>query len=192
MSTDLLVGGSGAVRRRPVLRLLVVALAVLAVAGYAGVRLDRGRQVDALIAGAAQAEQVVSDAERSLAGLVRYSQGTLSAPDLGAEQRDAVLQSFVRDAERFRPRMAAPRARVAGVRVAPWDGRLREARTAVLARIDAWTAALDAARAEPDRLLTQRRDTGALRGRAAASLVTAAGGRGGTALRRLVAELVGR
>jgi hypothetical protein len=187
---DMIAGGHERSRSR--LRVVALVLAVLAVVAYAGVRADRDRQVHALVASAARAEQVVADAARSLAGLVAYSDAALSHADLGSAQRDAVLQSFVRDSERFRPRMAAPRAAVAAVRVMPWDGRLRAARAAVLARIDAWTAAVDAAPRDPDLLLTVRRDTRGLRQQTADLLLAVAGPRDDPELDRLVSSLRGR
>lgn len=191
MSADLLAGGADPPRRRPAWRAAVVVLILLAVAGFAVGRADRDRQVDALVAAAAQAEQVVTDAGTSLAGLVAYSNAALSRPDLAPAARDAVLQSFARDAARFRPRVAAPRAAVGRVRVMAWDGALREARSLVRARIDAWTASVDAATSHPDTLLTVRRDTRDLRARTADALQAAAG-RSGPELDRLLATLRAR
>lgn len=192
MTADLLAGGSESRRRRPVLCALAVVLVLLAVAGYAAVRADRDRQVDALVAAAVRAERVITDAGTSLSGLVAYSNAALSRPDLEPAARTAVLQSFARDAARFRPRVQAPREDVSRVRAPAWDAGLREARSLVLARIDAWTASVGAAATHPDELLTVRRDTRGLRDRTADALLRAASGRGGPELDRLVAALRAR
>jgi hypothetical protein len=156
----------------------VLALVALLVAGgLAGIRWEEQRRLDALLAAAEDAEQVVNDSRRSLGGLVRYSNGLLARTDLAPEQRAAVLDTFAVDAQRFLPRMAGPRAAVADVSPLPWDGELADARDAYLARIDAWTGFVAAAVEEPDTLLLERRATRPAREAAAAALIEAADGR---------------
>lgn len=119
MSADRLQSGPERLRGRTGVRALALTLAVLAVLGYAGVRTERGRELDAVVTAAAQAEQVISAAGVSLAGLVGYSAAVLSHADLAPASRDAVLQSFVRDAQRFRPGVTGPRTALAGLRILP-------------------------------------------------------------------------
>lgn len=70
----------------------------------------------------------------SLGGLVQYSNALLARTDLSPQQRAAVLSTFAVDAERFPPRTTEARQALERVRPLPWDGELREARAALLAR----------------------------------------------------------
>jgi hypothetical protein len=181
---------SGRERAPSLLRLVALGVVLALVAGGVAVlRWERQRQLDARISAASSAERVVSDQRRSLAGLFRYSEALLGRSDTQPAQRAAVLASFSADAARFRPRIAAPRAAVAEVRPLPWDADLAAARPACLARIDAWSAAVEAGRDDPDLLLAEPRDTRAARARAADALETAAGSSGGEALKALTRSL---
>ena len=176
MSADVLSGGDERPPRRRRTALLVVV--VLLVVGAVGLeRWERQRQLDALLAAAADAEQIVLDSRRSLSGLVSYSGAVLARPDLEPSQRAALLSSFAADTSRYPPRMARPRSAVAQVRPLPWDGELEQARAAYLARIDAWTSFVASAVEQPDTLLLERRSTRPARETAATALVAAADGR---------------
>ena len=168
-ATDVLTAGDDDARPRRWPRVLLV---LLLLAGGAGVGLeqDRQRQRAALVDAAVDAEQVVGAARTSLAGLVSYTSATLSQPGLAPEQRQALLATFARDAQRFVPRMRSRRAAVAEVRVLPWDDALRDARTAYLARVDGWTALVESSVDDPQSLLLERRHTREARERASAAL----------------------
>ena len=192
MTAEQLASGADDARPRTGLRVGVVLAAVLVAALYGVVRWESDRQYDALLSAAVDAERVVQDSRRSLGGMVQYSSGLLARTDLGPEQRAAVLDSFAVDAERFPPRMQAPRAAVADVRPLPWDGELRDARDAYLARVDAWTGFVAAALEEPETLLLERRATRPAREQAAAALEAASDGRGGDRLATVRDALLGR
>jgi hypothetical protein len=161
-------------RLRSLLGLGVLSVVVLLVLGA---RWESQRQLDALLAAAGDTEKVVQDSRRSLGGMVQYSNGLLARTDLTPSQRGAVLDSMAVDADRYPPRVAAPRTAVEQVRPLPWDDDLRRAREAYLVRIDAWTAFVAAAQQEPDTLLWERRATRPAREAAVKALEAAAGGR---------------
>ena len=183
---------SGTERRRPRLRLALVLLAVLAVAAYGVARWESDRQYEALLDAAVDTEKVVQDSRRSLGGLVQYSNALLARSDLAPAQRAAVLDTLAVDARRFPPRVEGPRAAAAAVRPLPWDGELRAARDAYLARVDAWTRFVAAAQDEPDSLLLERRATRPAREAAAEALAAAADGRAPDRLAQVQAALLGR
>lgn len=170
---DELVGGPGRERSAWWSRVALVVV-VLAAVGVGVERYEHQRQLDALLTAAADAEQVVDDSRRSLAGLVQYSSQLLSRSDLAPEQREAVLASFALDAQRFPPRMARPRAALEDVRALPWHDELASAREAYLDRVDAWTAFVDGVQADPSSLLFERRATRPSREAAAQALSAAA------------------
>lgn len=170
-------------------------LAALLVLGLAAVALERWesrRQLDALLQAATRAEQVVQESRRSLGGLAQYSGGLLARSDLGPAQRAAVLDTFAVDARRFPPRVADARAALDRVRPLPWDDELADARAACLARIDVWTAFVEAAQAEPDALLLERQATRAEREAAARAVQAAADGRAGPQVAALTESLLSR
>lgn len=189
---DALVSGPEPSRRRRALLVVVVVLALLCAAGAVAARWERQRQLDALVGAAAEAERVIAAQHTSLYGLYGYTAAELARTDTGAAQRAALLAVFSTDAGRFRPRMAAPRAQASSVHPLPWEGDLSRARAAVLARIDAWTAAIDASQADPDRLLSERRDTQAERVGAADALLAASDGHADAALAGVLTSLRGR
>jgi hypothetical protein len=191
-TADELSGGSdrpGWSRRR---RWLLVALLVAVTAAAGGAQWESRRQLDALLLAASDVERVVQDSRRSLAGLVHYSSALLTRTDLAPEQRAAVLGTLAADAQRYPPRTQAPRAALAGVRPLPWDSDLREARAAYVARLDAWTALVEAAQDDPLRLLYERRDTRDQRQAAARTLEAAADGRAAEQVAALQRDLLGR
>lgn len=171
---------------------VAVALVALALGLLALERYESQRQLDDLLAAAADTEQVVGDARRSLGGLVNYSNGLLARTDLEPEQRAAVLDSFAVDAGRFPPRMEQPRAAVEQVRPLPWDDELAGARQAYLDRVDAWTAFVASAVDAPDTLLLERRATREVREQAAAALLEAADGRSAAAVTEIREALLSR
>lgn len=174
VAPDVLAGGLGDAPPRRWPRVLLALLLVAGVA-LAAEQWERQRGRAALVDAALDAEQVVVSARASLAGLVAYSGGTLARSDLAASQRQALLSTFARDAQRFVPRMTARRDAVAAVRVLPWDDDLRAARQRYLERLDGWTSFVTATGDDPGSLLLERRHTREQRERAAAALRTAAG-----------------
>jgi len=177
--------GRGGSRRRRAVTVLVVLLVVGAVAAE---RWESDRQRDALLDAAVAAEAVVQDARRSTTGMVQYTGSLLARPDLDVAQRTAVLDSLAVDARRFPPRIAEHRAAVAQVRPLPWDEDLADARAAVLARIDAWTAFLDSTAQQPETLLFERRATRPAREQAAQALAGLGDPRGDQLVERLLDE----
>jgi hypothetical protein len=185
---DEILGGDPSARARGRLVAVVVVLALLA-AGVVGVRWDQHRRLDALVSAAADAEHVIGESRTSLGRLYQYSDAVLSHPDMAPEQRAAVLHTFAVDAARYRPRVERPRRAVAGVSPLPWDDALRAARQAYLARVDAWTAAVDAGQTDPRVLLVDPPALRRSRIEAADALERAAGGQRTAALDALTALL---
>jgi hypothetical protein len=172
-----LAGGSDRPGRRGRRTAGLVALLVVALLGTGAEQWESRRQLDALLVAAADVERVVQDSRRSLSGVAGYSAALLARPDLGPEQRAAVLSTFAEDARRFPPRTAPARVALEQVRPLPWDRELHAARKACLARLDAWTAVVEDGQDEPLLLLQERRTTRAEREAAAGALRAAAGGR---------------
>lgn len=190
MTSDQLVSGRDDGRPHRLRGVALVVVAVLVALGVVGARWESQRQLDALLAAAEDAEQVVRDSRTSLGGMVQYSGALLARPDLEPAQRAAIVDSMAVDAQRFPPRMAGPRAEVVQVRPLPWDDDLQRAREAVLARIDAWTAFVAATQERPDTLLLERRVTADARQAAVEALVAAASGRSSDRVERLSGELL--
>ena len=188
-ATDEIVGGESRPprSRRPAV-VLVVVLALVA-AGLAGVRWEQRRGLDALVSAAGDAERIIGESRTSLGRLYQYSDAVLSHSDLAPEQRAAVLHAFAVDAARFRPRVDRPRRAVVAVSPLPWDDALRAARRAYLARVDTWTADVDAGQSDVRVLLVDPPAMRRARKDAADALDRAGGNRRSTTLVALTAQL---
>lgn len=189
---DQLSGGDDRAPRGRGRSVALVLLVLLAAALYGAERWESRRQLDALLTAGTEVEAVVGDSRRSLGGLVQYSNGLLARTDLSPKQRAAVLSTFAVDAERFPPRTVEAREALEQVRPLPWDGELRAARAALLARVDAWTGFVAGAVEAPDTLLLERRATRPAREAAAAALEDAADGRADDRVSALQQALLSR
>lgn len=160
-------------RRR---RALVVLVVLLLIAGLAGDRWARHRELDALLDRVAVAEQAVRASQSSLASLAGYQSALLVRADVPPSARASAYANLARDAARWAPRVAAARSDVAASLVLPWHRELRAAREAYVERTDAWTGLLTRLEDNPTDGLSGQREVASAAERARRALQALAPG----------------
>lgn len=134
--------------RRPRGALAVLAAGALLAAGLLGDAHVREREVDALLARAASGVESVQYADGRVRGVLRHAGPALQSPQVRPEVRDSLRDLVRREAGGQVEALRSERRAAADVRVLPWHGPQREARSRWLAYLDVRVAYLESVSAD--------------------------------------------